>query len=249
MKRYLFLLIFLGFFIIQLGCTSKRLIFHNKIVVYSSEASPGQVTPNSAFIDFYQDTINKIDYPFSLFENDPGLQKANNSEKLLPNVYPFSGIPFKISREKRDIYINYTFKNEVFKRKYFKISDHDTVQTSSFDYLCDANTSYNWVTTKFTGDTVIKVLSKKIRCWVFKVEYPNLFSPNKRSEIIYLDKRSLLPIQINTIYHRPDKDNKAIIWDEVYINKVDSVFVRPWNESNKKWNYPKCWESGHSSLN
>lgn len=254
MKKYLLGALFAAVLIIQSGCMSNRSFFHNKILVYSSEPSSGQITFNATFIDFYKDTINKIDYPFSLFEQEQRLEKANKVEDTLlqkyrlSNIYPYSGVPFKFSKREKSIYISYVFKGEFFEKKYFQVSKRDSVETSSFDYLCDGNSSDNWVITRFTGDTAIKIFGKKIRCWIFDEGYPYLFSPNLRTRIIYLDKKSLLPVQINTIFYRPDSKNPSIVSTEGFKSKVDTIFNRPWNSSNKKWNYSKCWNSGYSSI-
>lgn len=149
-------------------------------------------------------------------------------------------------KKEKSIYISYTFKGEKFEREYFKISKTDSAKASSFDFLCNANSADNWVKTKFTGDTTIKIPGKKIRCWIFTETYYLLFR-NKISRVIYLDKKSLLPIQINITYYRPDPDNPSINTAHTYKDKIDSVFSRPWNSSNKKWNYPKCWKTGYTS--
>lgn len=231
------------------GCIGNSKFFHNKILIYSSESNVGTIT-NAAFIDFYEDTINKIDYPFELFDqtlkaSETIIAKDTSQNKyLLPNIYPWSGVPFKFSREKNSIYLNYTYKNESIKKKYFIISKQDSVESSSFDYLCHSNFSDNWIVTKYTGDTTMTIFGKKIKCWVFEESYPHLFSPNQRSQIIYLDKKSLLPVQINTIYYRPDNNNPSSVKIELFKDRIDTIFKRPWNSFNKKWNYSKCWHNG-----
>ncbi|MEI9908816.1 MAG: hypothetical protein WDO71_03575 [Bacteroidota bacterium] len=89
---------------------------------------------------------------------------------------------------------------------------------------------------------------KKLSAGFFIEQYPYLFPPNQRSQTIYLDRKSLLPIQINTIFYRPDRKTSAIIKSEIFMKKIDSIFARPWDASNKKWNYSKCWKSSNSSI-
>jgi hypothetical protein len=245
MRRYLLGNLLLGILFIQCGCSSNKSFFQNKILIYNSVPDSGPTTMNATFIDFYKDTINKIDYPFSLFEKQQGLinvQDTANQKYRLPNIFPYSGVPFKFERRNKSIFITYTFKDEIFEKKYFQLSKRDSVKTSSFDYLCNTNSDNNWVITRFVGEATIKISSRKVRCWIFEEKYPYLFSPNQRARIIYLAKESLLPVQINTIYYRPDRKNPSNIITEHFKSKIDTVFNRPWNSTDKKWNYPKCWK-------
>lgn len=254
MKKILSFVILNVVVVLQFGCIGNRIFFRNKILIYSSNPEFGQKTSNAEFIDFYKDTINKIDYPFDLFDQEPKFSETNTTSDttrkkyLLSNLYPYSGVPFKFIRKGKSIYISYTFKGEAFKKKYFQVSKQDSVETSTFDYLCDANVSDNWVTTQFTGDTTIRITGKKIKCWIFFEQYPHLFPPNQRSQTIYIDRKSLLPIQINTTFYRPDRENPSVIKVETFKSRIDSIFSRPWDGSNKKWNYSKCWKSGYSSI-
>lgn len=242
--HYLFFLVL----IVHFGCITSKSNFNNKIVVYSIESETGQKTKNGWFIDYFRDTINKISYPFDLY-----IQNGNESEKTdqpgiannvyrLDNIYPFSGVPFKFLKENDILYIEYSIKNQNFKKKYYQLSKMDSVETSTFDYLCDANTSYNWITTRYIGDTIIKVPRREIKCWIFLEKYPYLFAPNQRGQVVYLDKESFLPVQVTTIYYRPDLHNPTVIRSEVYRSRIVSIFARPWNSENKKWNYSKCWK-------
>lgn len=254
MKKYFVFILLLGFLIIQPACMNSKNYFHNRILIYSSVPDSGQLTQNAIFIDFYKDTINKINYPFSLFENDEKVTisgKAQDSLRriyTLPNIYPYSGVPFKFSSRGKFIYISYSFKDELFQKKYFHISNMDSVETSSFEYLCDTNYSGNWVKTHYLGDTIINISRKRIKCWIFHEAYPYLFPPNQRASIIYLSKKTFLPIQINTIFYRPIFEKPGVFRAEVYRSRIDSVFKRPWSSITKKWNYPKCFKTGYTSM-
>jgi len=248
MKQYLFGLLVMGILLIQGGCLSNRAFFHNKILIYDTRSDSGQSARNTGFIDFYKDTINKIDYPFDLFEKEqklsetPRVQDTAAQKYRSANIYPWSGAPFQFTRHKKSIYINYTFKDEPFHRKYFQVSKEDTVHATTFDFLCYANSSDTWIVTRYTGDTTIEIQGKRLKCWGFTEEYPHLYPLVQWGRTIYLEKKSLLPVQINTTYYIPDRKKPTLIHAESYFAKIDSVFKRPWNSLNKKWKYAKCWE-------
>ena len=239
--------IFISAVLCQFQCMSNKSFFRDKILIYNTESDSGYVSHNTSFIDFHKDTIIRIGYPFDLFENDNASTKnvnpdTLNARYLLPNVYPYSDVPFQFERDNQIIYIKYLWEGKTVKKTYFNISKEDSVQTSSFDFLCYANSLDEWVITKYLGrDTTLLVASRRIKCWIFVEEYPYLFE-NKRSKIIYLDKKSLLPIQITSIYCRRDRKEASVLSKETFKDKIDSVLSRPWSSSTKKWNYSKCWK-------
>ena len=251
MGKKLLTILLPGFILALFGCGVNKHFFHNKILIYSLEPVEGSKGPmlNSSYIDFYKDTINKVDYPFDLFDDPRSLSLLKNSADTalnpytVPNIFPHSGVPFKFSREGTSIFINYILKGKPVTREYFRVSSKDSIRTTTFDFLCDTNFSPSWVDTRFTGrDTVLVISERKINCWIFSEAYPYEYPPLQRSKVIYLDKKSLLPVQINNTYYRPDKKDNSVILEETFIRRIDSILARPWNTENRKWNYPKCYK-------
>lgn len=250
-KRKKILEVFLPVLITFLAskCTTQKSLFKNKVIVYAVENSgfPSRKDSNSSYIDFYKDTINFIHYPFNpLVSEKKSLQENIDTaitKFFLPNTYPYSAVPFKFDKRGQSIYINYQLNGDIKKEKYFRLSSNDTVNASSFDYLCDRNLSYHWVVTKYTGnDTIIRVAGKKIKCWIFDEFYNYLLPPNRYAKRIYLDKISFLPIRFVEIYYAPREDGSTNANTETYISTVRAIYNRPWNSKNKKWNYPKCYK-------
>ncbi len=135
MRQYLRNILFLGFLISQAACTNHRLFFRNKILVYSSvpQNDSTKRTHNATFIDYFRDTINWIGYPFNLFEE----QEERSGIREEPNIFPWSNVPFRFVRDKNSIYIKYVMKGGNLVRKYFTIDDAITVETVTFDFLCN----------------------------------------------------------------------------------------------------------------
>lgn len=236
----------------QIGCVGNRTFFRDKILIYSQEYSQGSEGPmlNSSYIDFYRDTINNINSPFTPFDDKKTSKELTNltdtSQRkfIIQNIYPYSNAPFKFDRIGKTVYINYISKGKSIKKEYFRLSSNDSVKTSSFNSLCDANVSYNWVVTRYTGrDTVLVVAGKKVNCWIFNEQYPHIFSPAQRSQIIYLGKKTLLPIQIIETHFKIDSKDGSIIVTETFKSKIDSIVRRPWDSSDRKWQYPPCYSN------
>src|SRR5436190_22526556 len=130
MGRYLFIILLFGIIASQTACVSNRSYFQNKILVYNSEVSGDfkDFIANYFFIDFYNDSINIVPYPFRLFE------KAVSS--LDSNLFPYSDLPIKFKKINKTIYVQYSIRGRSFKIKYFKVSNKDSVKASSYDALC-----------------------------------------------------------------------------------------------------------------
>lgn len=167
MKERWFGIGLLGIVLFGLGCANNKAFFRNKILIYDQEAEPMDEPHapmlNSSYIDFHDDTINKIDHPFNPIGNNnssrPSTNKSGTSSHryIIQNMNPYSSVPFKFSKIGKSVYITYKSKGQSIKKEYFRISNKDSVETSTFDFLCDANTSYNWVVTRYTGrDTVLR---------------------------------------------------------------------------------------------
>lgn len=236
MTRYLFFILIIGITAFQTGCVSNRSFFRNKIIVYNYEESGDfhDSIQNASFIDYYKDTLNIVDYPLNLFEG--AVPSADST------IFPYSDIPRQFKRRKNSIYIQYGIRGISFNMKYFSVSKKDSVTASSDDALCNTNyTGWN-VTTKYTGeDTVIGIPGKRVKCWVFKIEYPNVHPPIERNEIVYIEKRTLLPVQRIGTYRFPDQNDPPIMKTRVIKSRMVQVLKRPWDSASRRWRYKKCY--------
>jgi hypothetical protein len=223
----------------------------NKILVYSSESvpnNPDKYEFNSFYIDFLNDSIIPVRQPFNHFEEH---SEPHDSVYLNDSVmrvkyrkvkdYPEANLPFKFTKVKKSIFIGYTKMGAKVNERYYTLSKKDSVETLTYDFLCD-NTPGNYEVSKYLGTATLNLLyGKKIKCWVFEEFFNRGFPSVDLRRLVYLEKKSLLPVQIITTYLRPNKDgsyNKT--YEVTYKEKIVSIADRPYFPSERGWLYPKC---------
>lgn len=249
MKKYFVGIILVKATLALAACVTTKQHFQNKILVYSSQDPENTwKMSNVEFIDFYKDTVNKIGYSFKLFENETKLadakRKPTDNPFLLLNLYPTSNVPYKLTRKGNSIYLSFSLKDRIYHRKAFELSLVDSVKSVDLEHLCNENSSSAWTITRLiNSDTSLIISGKKVRCWVFYEKYPYLHPPTQREQVIYIEKKMLLPVQVRStfFYTNYQKNAPPILDTSTVVVKIDSVFSRPWTSVTKKWNYNLCW--------